>query len=68
MGLSRHRRDPILDTVAQTLAVVSRQGGHLSVALTSLQDTVRERVRIRLCSSTCLLFIRATIQQEDAQL
>lgn len=47
MELSRRRRDPILDTVAQTLVVVSKQGGRLSVALTGLQDTVRERVRIR---------------------
>jgi len=45
--LSQQRRDPILDTVAQTLVVVNRQGGRLSVALTGLQDTVRERVRIR---------------------
>jgi len=47
MELSRRRRDPILDTVAQTLVVVSKQGGRLSVALIGLQDTVRERVRIR---------------------
>jgi len=45
--MARKRRDPILDTIVQTLIVVQRQGGRLSVALAGLEETVRERVRIR---------------------
>lgn len=45
--LCRRRRDPILETIVQTLVVVRDEGGRLSVALTGLQDAVKERVRIR---------------------
>jgi tight adherence protein B len=45
--LCRRRRDPILATIAQTIVVVSRKGGQVSTALGGLQDSVRERVRIR---------------------
>lgn len=47
MELSRKRQDAILDTIIQTLVVVRREGGKLSVALEGLEETVRERVRIR---------------------
>jgi tight adherence protein B len=47
MELSARRRDPILDTIVQTLVVVQQQGGRLSEALAGLEETVRERVRIR---------------------
>lgn len=47
LTLSRRRRDPILDTIVQTLVVVHQQGGRLSSALKGLQETVGERVRIR---------------------
>lgn len=45
--LCRRRRDPILDVVAQTLVVVTKEGGKLSAALAGLRDSVCERVRIR---------------------
>jgi tight adherence protein B len=45
--MARRRRDPILDTVVQTLTTVKEKGGRLSVALEGLQQSVRERVRIR---------------------
>jgi len=47
MELANKRRDPILDTIVQTLVVVHQQGGRLSAALAGLEETVRERVRIR---------------------
>ncbi len=47
MDLSARRRDPILDTIVQTMIVVQQQGGRLSEALMGLEETVRERVRIR---------------------
>lgn len=47
MDLSARRRDPILDTIVQTMVVVQQQGGRLSEALMGLEETVRERVRIR---------------------
>jgi Flp pilus assembly protein TadB len=47
MEMARKRRDPVLDTIVQTLIVVKQQGGRLSAALEGLEETVRERVQIR---------------------